>query len=687
MLKFTFLFALLISLVFADVTDYLKSTKRSFNEIEGKVPKITIDIDEKDYEKLVKIGQIDQENDIVVGCNLDASCLEDFETKVTLTYELDGEKKVFKKVNFKTGGNYGRANDRIGFNLKLKGDDLLLDRKQLRLRPDASDTTHMKSKIAIDLINNWGLPSVQASYVELYLNDEYFGLYYLQDTIKGNWIRKIYGLPDDEEVETLFNCRKDGVNLAIGDVCENTNDNAGNYTEPFEQLLEQIDGAKTVEDLEKFMNVDLLMKDLAIEFLYGSFDHYIIQGHNFYLYQKSDGIWDMILVDFDSDFGSALYPFLKFVLQYDIEEYGYTLKFEDMPKPGKKLLESAYFNDNTRFKEALRELMVTGFNPDALFKRIEELKEFIAPYVKKATTLRPDGRLPGTVNLKGTDNTHSYDDFLAVSNIENTNPMVPSLKSWIKNRFEFACKEYGFDPEEILKEAAEFRGEEYVPGDDAETDAIETEAVETDVEGVENDAETEAVETEAVENDFEDAEDAEDFEKSAEEDDVDGNIDDEEDSADEVEVSANAEDEEDSADDDDADAEEVEAETTTNTDETEETTNDEEVEAEATANADDDEESANDEEVEAEATANADDDEESANDEANENNTDDEKTNENVEEINDNAEESEAENADEKAEEVNDKAEQSEAEAEKPAKENEATAPAKTRKKCIVKKN
>jgi len=687
MLKFTFLFALLISLVFADVTDYLKSTKRSFNEIEGKVPKITIDIDEKDYEKLVKIAQIDQENDIVVGCNLDASCLEDFETKVTLTYELDGEKKVFKKVNFKTGGNYGRANDRIGFNLKLKGDDLLLDRKQLRLRPDASDTTHMKSKIAIDLINNWGLPSVQASYVELYLNDEYFGLYYLQDTIKGNWIRKIYGLPDDEEVETLFNCRKDGVNLAIGDVCENTNDNAGNYTEPFEQLLEQIDGAKTVEDLEKFMNVDLLMKDLAIEFLYGSFDHYIIQGHNFYLYQKSDGIWDMILVDFDSDFGSALYPFLKFVLQYDIEEYGYTLKFEDMPKPGKKLLESAYFNDNTRFKEALRELMVTGFNPDALFKRIEELKEFIAPYVKKATTLRPDGRLPGTVNLKGTDNTHSYDDFLAVSNIENTNPMVPSLKSWIKNRFEFACKEYGFDPEEILKEAAEFRGEEYVPGDDAETDAIETEAVETDVEGVENDAETEAVETEAVENDVEDAEDAEDVEKSAEEDDVDGNIDDEEDSADEVEVSANAEDEEDSADDDDADAEEVEAETTTNTDETEETTNDEEVEAEATANADDDEESANDEEVEAEATANADDDEESANDEANENNTDDEKTNENVEEINDNAEESEAENADEKAEEVNDKAEQSEAEAEKPAKENEATAPAKTRKKCIVKKN
>jgi len=90
MLKFTFLFALLVTFAFANVADFTKSAKRTFNAIEGKVPKISIEMDPKEYERLVKIAQIDQENDIVIGCNLDASCLESFETKITLTYELEG---------------------------------------------------------------------------------------------------------------------------------------------------------------------------------------------------------------------------------------------------------------------------------------------------------------------------------------------------------------------------------------------------------------------------------------------------------------------------------------------------------------------------------------------------------------------------------------------------------------------
>jgi len=475
MLKFTFLFALLITFVFADIADFTKSAKRSFNEIEGKVPKISIEMKPEDYEKLVEIVQIDNEHDIYDRCNFDASCLEDYETNVTMTFEVDGEKQVFEKVKFRTGGNYARAHDRVGFNLKLKGDDLLLDRKQIRLRADATDTTHVRSKLAYDLLNNWGLPSIQESYCEFYLNGEYFGLYYLQDALKGNWIRKTYGLPADEEVETLFNCRKDGVNLVKGDVCLNTNENTANYTEPFEQLLDNIENATSIEDLEKFMNVDLLMKNLAIEFLFGSFDHYIIQGHNFFMYQRNDGIWDMILVDFDSEFGSALYIYTTFVLQYNTPELGYRLKFEDMPKPGKKLLDIVYFKDNSLFKKAIRELMVTGFNPDNTFKRIDELKEFIDPYVKKSLTPRADGRLPGVINFKGQDNTHTYEDFNSHFSIEPENPMVPSLKGWIKNRFEFACEEYGFDPEDILREAAAYRGEEYVPTE------IETETETTTV--------------------------------------------------------------------------------------------------------------------------------------------------------------------------------------------------------------
>ncbi|ORX49761.1 hypothetical protein BCR36DRAFT_583814 [Piromyces finnis] len=442
-----------------------------------------------------------------------------------MTYEVDGKKEVFKKVNFKTGGNYGRANDKIGFNLKLNDNDLLFNRKQLRLRPDASDTIHMRSKLAYDLINNWGLPSVQEAYCEFYLNGEYFGLYFLQDTIKGDWVRKTYGLPADEEVDTLYYCRKDGVNLVKGDNCYNQNDKAANYTEPFEEFLEKVENATSVEDLEKFMNVDLLMKNLAIEFLFGSFDHFVIQGHNFFMYQRKDGIWDMILVDFDAEFGSALYIYTVFVLNYHTPELGYELKFEDMPKPGKKILDVAYFKDKSYFKKALRELMVTGFNPDNTFKRIDELKEFIDPYVKKSLTLRADGRLPGVINFKGQDNTHTYEDFQNHFSIEPENPVVPSLKGWIKHRFEFACKEYGFDPEEILKEAAAFRGEEYIPKETT-TSIVEEETEKPTI--TRTIIYTTTVVTETIE--------------------VTVSADEDEDSADEIEVTASADEVEDSAD-------------------------------------------------------------------------------------------------------------------------------------------
>ncbi|OUM68292.1 hypothetical protein PIROE2DRAFT_4038 [Piromyces sp. E2] len=527
MLKISFLITLLISFVFADVADYLKSAKRTFNEIEGKVPKISVEMDPQEYNRLVEMAQINQEEDIIIGCMGDASKLPDFETKVTLTYELEGDKKVFKKVTFKTGGNYSRSHDRIGFNFKLKGDDLLFNRKQIRVRPDAPDNTHLKSKIAYDLLNNWGLPSIQEVFCEFYINDEYFGLYVLQDTIKVNWINKVYGIPADKEVETLFYCRNDNSRLINGNECLNQNDKVSNYTEPFEELVQKIKVSESIKDLEKFMNVDLLMKNIAIEFLFGSFDHFLVSGHNFYMYQKMDGIWDMILVDFDAEFGNSLYVYFKFVLNEDIEDYGYRLKIENMVRSNNKLIEVAYTKDKSYFKKALRELMVTGFNPDALFKRIDELKEFIAPYVKKATTPRADGRLPGVINLK------------AVSNIENTNPMVPSLKSWIQNRFEFACEEYDFDMEEILKEAAEYRGEEYIPKQNEKETEVEEECeTETTTEIVEEDCETTSLDN------VEDS--AEDVEISISNEDVEES--DEEDSIDEVEVSLSIENEEDSAD-------------------------------------------------------------------------------------------------------------------------------------------
>jgi len=83
------IFVLLIYTIYCKDINFSTNEKNVFRELEGKVPTLKIDIDEAEYQNLIDISQIDMEK-LVVECNLDASLLPSFETKVTLTYEQDG---------------------------------------------------------------------------------------------------------------------------------------------------------------------------------------------------------------------------------------------------------------------------------------------------------------------------------------------------------------------------------------------------------------------------------------------------------------------------------------------------------------------------------------------------------------------------------------------------------------------
>eukprot|EP00833_Pecoramyces_ruminatium_P005435 jgi/Orpsp1_1/1179467/evm.model.c7180000069452.1 len=79
---------LLISYVFCNDIVFSTNEKDVFREIEGKFPLIKIEIDENDYNEFLSVIQVDNDK-IVNECNLDASLLPNYETKVTLIYEND----------------------------------------------------------------------------------------------------------------------------------------------------------------------------------------------------------------------------------------------------------------------------------------------------------------------------------------------------------------------------------------------------------------------------------------------------------------------------------------------------------------------------------------------------------------------------------------------------------------------
>jgi len=465
---FLFIFICLLSWVNAnnDLTAYVKSANRTFNPLEGKVITIKIDMPEKKYKKLIETAQISS-YDLYYKYHMDFDQIENIEEKVNMTTIIDGQEEVYEKVNFKIGGRYGRVQDRIGFNLKLKKNKLFYNRKDLRLRPDALDYTHIRSKLSADLMNRWNIPSVQETYTKLYINDNYYGLYFLIDAIKPSWIQQFYGTQgnsddaDTDDVKTLYHCQNYNSNLDPTNIkkCFNEKDEYLNYTKPLYDMVDNLMNVTTIEELSNIFDIENYTRMIIAEYLFSSFDNYLIMGHNFHLYQKSDGIWDIIDHDYDSNFGVNLklvlggYIALNYTKIVEFEDY-VKLDFDHWYADERKtpIIDILYYNNKERFIKILEKMLITGFNPDELFPRIDELSSFVEPYVKEETKVNEDGIYPGRINLQGNPSNHTMEMFYNNTNYVMIND-YPGLKDFIQKKFDAVCSIYELDKSKIIREA------------------------------------------------------------------------------------------------------------------------------------------------------------------------------------------------------------------------------------------
>ena len=353
---------------------------------------------------------------------------------------------------------YGRSYDKVGFNLKF--DKKLLGRKSFKLRPDSNDNSKLHSKLCSDIANRLGLPSIQATYARLYMNNEFWGLYVFMDAIKTSWVKQTFN-PSEKEVTTLYQCKNGGFNFQSNSAyaCENSNDDYPSM-DAFKKFVSDANNARNVADLEKIMDVDVFLKYLALEWLIGSFDHFMIYGHNFNWYKReTDGKWVVIYYDYDNTFGTGLSSNLwagksrnqdgtQFKNNNQYVQYSFADWDKNVPILGKLV-----FQNQNKFKQIVHDVLVQAFNPDTLNPHINELKTFLTPYVKEDLTINSQGKLPGRINGAGSKHNSS------VSNFENA--IESNVKSWIKNKFDVACSNYSFNKNQILSEAASYSPKPY----------------------------------------------------------------------------------------------------------------------------------------------------------------------------------------------------------------------------------
>jgi len=458
-----------------DLLSYVKHLKnRTFNPLEGKVITIKIDMSSKKYEKLIETAQVSS-YDLYYKYNMDFDLIPTFEEKVNMTTIIDGKEELYEKVNFKIGGRYARVQDRIGFNIKLKKDKLFYNRKDIRLRPDGLDYYHIRSKVSADLMNRWNIPTVQEAYTKVYINDHYYGLYFLIDAIKPDWVRKVYGTTSssgdgdnddgEDDVKTLYHCQKYYSNLDPVNIqrCINEKEEYLDYTEPLYSMVDNLMNVTTIEELGNIFNVENFTRMIIAEYLFSAFDNYLIMGHNFHVYQKPDGQWEIIDHDFDSNFGVNLslvlagYIPLNYTSVTEYEEY-VKLKFDGWYSDEKKkpIIDILYYNNKERFVRILKEMLVTGFNPDELFPRIDALSKLVEPYVKDEVVPNEDGIYPGRINLVGNPSNHTMEMFYNNTNFVRFGDN-PGLKDFIQKKFNHVCANYKLNKQHILVEAFVYR--------------------------------------------------------------------------------------------------------------------------------------------------------------------------------------------------------------------------------------
>jgi len=362
------------------------------------------------------------------------------EKHASIDFILNGETTTKEDVKFSVGGKYTQVFEKPQYNVNIKDGDLF-GRKQLRLRSETIDPSFLRSKLGTDLTDILGLPSVESSYSKVMINDDDMGLYLLRDTFKAHWIEATYG---DVDTKTLYGCDAEyGNSLYFNCINEDTEEVDATFTE----FISQLENAQTEEEIAQFFDVDLYIKWQAYKYLTGSWDHVTTQ-HNQYLYKYGD-MWIDLLYDYDSDFGAYKTPnpnqsFNEFSMEKDLPLYQ-KLQIND---------------ENPKLVEAITELVLKGFNPVVLFPHIDEIMEYLQPYVledrspETNTVLRPGHFARPSYKI---ENGFTMEDYLKNAEFHNyflrkyyspTNFDVDEIygvKRWIIERFRFVCSYYQID--------------------------------------------------------------------------------------------------------------------------------------------------------------------------------------------------------------------------------------------------
>lgn len=239
---------------------------------------------------------------------------------VDLIITTVGRKDSLQNVGFRIKGHASRFNDKKSYKLifnEYSKEEMYLGYKKISVNAFWNDPTHLRAHLATELFHDMEIPVARTSFAELYINDEYQGLYNLVEQVDEAFVKDRFG----SDKGNLYKCYSPADLKYIGDdpqiyrklVADNqpvyelkTNKKEKDFSGLAEmiRILNNTPVDHLEEELDKRFNTDDYLKILAIDVLIGNWDSQLFSANNFYLYDNPlTGKFEFIPYDFDNTFG------------------------------------------------------------------------------------------------------------------------------------------------------------------------------------------------------------------------------------------------------------------------------------------------------------------------------------------------------------------------------------------------
>ncbi|MEZ4798295.1 MAG: CotH kinase family protein [Flavobacteriales bacterium] len=241
------------------------------------------------------------------------------EFPATFIYQSSSINDTVLNIGFRLRGNTSREAEKKSFKVSF---NTFENRKwngleKMNLNGQHNDVSLLRTKLCWDMMRESGLPGCRTSFVALYINDEYRGLYLNTEHIDENFAAKYF---DQQGDGALYKCLYPADLTYLGSNQQDyklevfgrriyqlkTNTWADDYStiRDFATLLNTDFNETNTCDIYSSFDVDRYIQYLALEVIQGHWDGYVYNTNNYYLYSNDqNGQMEWIPYDLDNTLG------------------------------------------------------------------------------------------------------------------------------------------------------------------------------------------------------------------------------------------------------------------------------------------------------------------------------------------------------------------------------------------------